>query len=146
MTIVQTSDTTFELQSDNGCTAYAGWSSETMGSDGVYFIRADFPMRKDQVLDLFRRDPRVQASIQSRRERTRQMMRERERNVAAVVSLVCAVAMAVVSLGSLIYAVSAGFKSAPIAPYSLCESCGELIQSNNHGCCAAGQIANKEIK
>lgn len=143
MTIVQTSDTTFELQSDNGCTAYAGWSSETMGSDGVYFIRADFPMRKDQVLDLFRRDPRVQASIQSRRDRTLQMMRERERNVAAVVSLVCAVGLGVIVLGALI---CAAFQPDPIAPYSLCESCGELIQSNNHGCCAAGQLANQETK
>lgn len=143
MTIVQTSDTTFELQSDNGCTAYAGWSSETMGSDGVYFIRADFPMRKDQVLDLFRRDPRVLASIQRRKDRSQQMMREHEKNAAALVASFCGASLIILLLWM---AVAFALRKDPTPPYSVCEMCGELIQSNNHGCCAAGQLANQEIK
>ena len=63
MRVEQTSPTTFELQSDNGCQALAAFAAQTMGRPGVYFIRKDAPVTREQAQELFHADPRVQEAI-----------------------------------------------------------------------------------
>jgi hypothetical protein len=62
MRVEQTSPTTFELQTDNGCIALAGFSTETMGAPGVYWYRIAIITRKDAT-EAFLADPRVKAAI-----------------------------------------------------------------------------------
>jgi hypothetical protein len=62
MRIEQTSPTTFELQSDSGCHAIAGFATETMGACGVYFWRGEQITRKDADA-AFRADARVQKAL-----------------------------------------------------------------------------------
>ena len=63
MRVEQTSPTTFELQSDSGCHAIAGFASETMGRPGVYFVRKDAGITREQAMELFHADERVRAVI-----------------------------------------------------------------------------------
>lgn len=62
MRVEQTSPTTFELTTDNGCIALAGFATETMGAYGVYFWRGEQISREDAD-KAFRSDPRVQCAI-----------------------------------------------------------------------------------
>ncbi len=62
MRVEQTSPTTFELTTDNGCIALAGFSTETMGSYGVYFWRGE-QITKMNAEKAFRADPRVEEAI-----------------------------------------------------------------------------------
>lgn len=66
MRVEQTSPTTFELQSDNGCRAIAGFALETMGRPGVYFIRNDAGISIDQAFNAFMDDEKVKAAIAKR--------------------------------------------------------------------------------
>ena len=63
MRVEQTSPTTFELQTDNGCVTLAGYATETMGAPGVYVIRPDSGLTRDEAAAFFLADPRVQAAI-----------------------------------------------------------------------------------
>ena len=62
MRVEQTSPTTFELTTDNGCIALAGFAIETMGAHGVYFWRGEQITREDAD-KAFRADPRVKDAI-----------------------------------------------------------------------------------
>jgi len=64
MRIEQTSPTTFELQTDNGCVTLAGYSTETMGAPGVYWYRIAVITREDAKA-AFLADPRIQAALQA---------------------------------------------------------------------------------
>jgi hypothetical protein len=66
MRVEQTSATTFELQSDNGCHAIAGFALETMGRPGIYFVRESCTLTKDQLEKAFMADQQVQAAIAKR--------------------------------------------------------------------------------
>lgn len=61
--VVQTSSTTFELQTDNGCIAVAGFAVYTMGEAGIYFLRPGFGLLRETADGLFRADPKVQAAL-----------------------------------------------------------------------------------
>ena len=63
MRVEQTSATTFELQSDNGCMALAGFATETMGRPGVYFVRKDAGITREQAVEAFHADARVKKLI-----------------------------------------------------------------------------------
>jgi len=63
MRVEQTSATTFELQTDNGCMALAGFATETMGRPGVYFVRKDAGITREQAVEKFHADARVKAVI-----------------------------------------------------------------------------------
>jgi len=65
MQVVQTSPTTFELTTDNGCITMAGFSTATMGAPGVYWHR-ETHIHKAEAEAEFRKDPRVQAAIEQR--------------------------------------------------------------------------------
>ena len=60
MRVEQTSPTTFELQSDNGCHAMAGAALNTMGYPGVYWWR---DMSKHEAEEHFKKDPLVQKAM-----------------------------------------------------------------------------------
>lgn len=62
MRVEQTSPTTFELHSDSGCPAIAGFALKTMGSCGVYFWRGEQITRKDAE-SAFLADQRVKDAI-----------------------------------------------------------------------------------
>jgi hypothetical protein len=64
MRVEQSSPTAFELQSDNGCVALAGFSTATKGAAGVYWHRVTLITKADAEA-AFKADPRVQAAIQS---------------------------------------------------------------------------------
>jgi len=61
--VVQTSSTTFELQTDNGCVAVAGFAVATMGKAGIYFLRQGFGLLRETAEELFRADPKVKAAL-----------------------------------------------------------------------------------
>lgn len=63
MRIEQISPTTFELQSDNGCQAIAGFAVNTMGHAGVYFLRHGAKITWDQAQALFHADECVKRAI-----------------------------------------------------------------------------------
>jgi hypothetical protein len=63
MKVFKTSDTTFELKSDNGCRAIAGFALVTMGRMGVYFLRPDSGMTKEQAYSLFAADAGVREVV-----------------------------------------------------------------------------------
>ena len=62
MRVEQTSPTTFELTTDNGCIAIAGYATEPMGAPGVYFWRGE-QISREEADAAFRSDPRVQDAI-----------------------------------------------------------------------------------
>lgn len=62
MRVEQTSPTTFELQTDNGCVTLAGYSTETMGAPGVYWYRIAV-ISRETAKAAFLADPRVQAAL-----------------------------------------------------------------------------------
>lgn len=62
MRVEKTSDTTFELQSDNGCHAIAGMAINTMGRPGVYWWRN---ISKDEAEEAFLADLRVQEALEA---------------------------------------------------------------------------------
>lgn len=62
MRVAQTSPTTFELQTDNGCVTLAGYATATMGAPGVYWYRIAIISREDAT-KAFLADPRVQAAL-----------------------------------------------------------------------------------
>ena len=62
MRVEQTSPTTFELQTDNGCITLAGYSTETMGAPGVYWYRIAI-ISRETAKAAFLADPRVQAAL-----------------------------------------------------------------------------------
>lgn len=62
MRVEQTSPTTFELTTDNGCIALAGFATEPMGSPGVYWWRGE-QITKMNAEKAFRADPRVEEAI-----------------------------------------------------------------------------------
>jgi len=62
MRVDQTSPTTFELTTDNGCIALAGYATEPMGAPGVYFWRGEQITREDAD-KAFRADQRVKDAI-----------------------------------------------------------------------------------
>ena len=62
MRVEQTSPTTFELQTDNGCVTLAGYSTETMGAPGVYWYRIAI-ISRETAKAAFLADPRVQAAL-----------------------------------------------------------------------------------
>lgn len=61
--VVQTSRTTFELQTENGCIALAGFAIATMGEAGVYFLRHGCGLPREKADLLFRADPNVQKAL-----------------------------------------------------------------------------------
>ena len=63
MRVEQISQTTFELQSDNGCHALAAFATNTMGRPGVYFVRKDAGITREQAVETFHADARVKAVI-----------------------------------------------------------------------------------
>lgn len=132
MKIIQTSETTFEMQNENGCTAWAGFAVETMGSSGVYLIRTDCPVSREQAERIFRADPRVAAVITTRTEAISRSMRERAKNAEALVASVCAAGLLVCLACA---AVVCAFRKEPTPAYSVCEQCGEIIGSDDHGQC-----------
>jgi uncharacterized RmlC-like cupin family protein len=64
MRVEQSSPTSFELLTDNGCIALAGFSTATSGSAGVYFHRVALITKADAEA-AFKKDLRVQAAIQA---------------------------------------------------------------------------------
>ena len=66
MRVEQTSETTFELQSDSGCHAIAGFALETMGRPGIYFMRDNCGVSVNQAEQTFLADNKVQAAIAKR--------------------------------------------------------------------------------
>ena len=62
MRVEQTSPTTFELTTDNGCIALAGFALETMGAYGVYFWRGE-QISREEADKAFRADQRVKDAI-----------------------------------------------------------------------------------
>jgi len=66
MRVEQTSATTFELQSDSGCHAIAGFALETMGRPGIYFLKAGVGVTSEQAEKAFMADNKVQAAIAKR--------------------------------------------------------------------------------
>jgi len=62
MRVEQTSPTTFELQSDSGCHALAGFATNTMSACGVYFWRGE-QISREEADKAFRVDPRVKEAI-----------------------------------------------------------------------------------
>lgn len=63
MRVEQTSPTTFELQSDNGCVTLAGFSTASLGAGGVYMHRVEMITKADAEA-AFLADPRVQTALQ----------------------------------------------------------------------------------
>ena len=63
MRVEQTSATTFELTTDNGCIALAGFATNNMGRPGVYFVRKDAGITREQAVEQFHADARVKAVI-----------------------------------------------------------------------------------
>jgi hypothetical protein len=62
MRVEQSSPTSFELLSDNGCIALAGFSTATSGSAGVYWHRVTLITKADADV-AFRADPRVKEAL-----------------------------------------------------------------------------------
>lgn len=63
MQVVQTGATTFELLSDNGCIALAGFALETMGRPGVYFVRPGHDLTREIAERIFAADQGVKDAI-----------------------------------------------------------------------------------
>ena len=61
MRVEQTSPTSFELQSDNGCVALAGFATCTIGAGGVYWHR--ITISKADAEEAFLADHRVKTAI-----------------------------------------------------------------------------------
>jgi hypothetical protein len=61
MQVEQTSPTTFELHSDNGCHVFAGFAANTMQQPGVYWWRDT--ITKADAEAAFLADERVRAAI-----------------------------------------------------------------------------------
>lgn len=64
MRVEQSSPTSFELLSDNGCIALAGFSTATSGSAGVYWHRVTLITKADAEA-AFKKDLRVHAAIEA---------------------------------------------------------------------------------
>ena len=62
MRVEQTSPTSFELQTDNGCAALAGFATATIGACGVYWHRIALISKVDAEA-AFRADPRVKTAL-----------------------------------------------------------------------------------
>jgi hypothetical protein len=62
MRVEQTSKTTFELTTDNGCITLAGFSTVTAGAAGVYWHRVAL-INKADADATFRADPRVKEAL-----------------------------------------------------------------------------------
>jgi hypothetical protein len=62
MRVEKTSPTSFELQSNNGCVAIAGFATWTMGAAGVYWHRVTL-ITKEDADTAFRADPRVKEAL-----------------------------------------------------------------------------------
>ena len=62
MRVEQTSPTTFELKTDNGCIALAGFATKTMGACGVYFWRGE-QISREEADKAFRADKKVQDAV-----------------------------------------------------------------------------------
>jgi hypothetical protein len=65
MRVEQTSPTSFELQTDNGCVALAGFATWTMGATGVYWYRIALITKVDAEA-AFKADARVQHALSIR--------------------------------------------------------------------------------
>jgi len=63
----------------------------------------------------------------------------------AIISFLCGLAIAAAILGSLC---ARGCRPEPaVPPYSICEQCGEVISSADHGACTADVVVfNKAIR
>lgn len=68
MKVIQTSPTTWELLTDNGCIALAGYARATMGRPGVYFVRPGHDLTRESAERIFAADTSVQAAIAAERE------------------------------------------------------------------------------
>jgi hypothetical protein len=62
MRVEQTSPTSFELLTDNGCVALAGFSTVTTGAAGVYWHRIALVTKADAEA-AFKADARVQQAL-----------------------------------------------------------------------------------
>lgn len=62
MRVEQTSPTSFELKTDNGCVALAGFATASMGAGGVYWHRIALITKADAEA-AFLADPRVKTAL-----------------------------------------------------------------------------------